>query len=47
MRLQFFDRVGHSAFMVFLNFGGRPSEERRRQFDELRTIFARGSMVLR
>ncbi len=41
LSVQFFDRAGHSAFKVFLNLGGRPSEERRRQFDELRTNFAR------
>ncbi len=42
LSVQFFDRAGHSAFKVFLNFGGRPSEERRRQFDGLRSKFARG-----
>ncbi len=39
LSVQFFDRAGHSAFKVFLNFGGRPSEERRRQFDQLRDRF--------
>ena len=37
---QFFDRAGHSAFKVFLNFGGKPSEQRRRQFADLRARFA-------
>jgi putative hemin transport protein len=41
LSVQFFDRAGHSAFKVFLNFGGRPSEDRRRQFDQLRANFAR------
>jgi putative hemin transport protein len=40
LSVQFFDRAGQSAFKVFLNFGGRPSEERRRQFHDLRARFA-------
>jgi putative heme degradation protein len=40
LSVQFFDRAGQSAFKVFLNFGGKPSEARRRQFDELRSRFA-------
>ena len=37
---QFFDRAGQAAFKVFLNFGGKPSEERRQQFADLRARFA-------
>ena len=37
---QFFDRAGQAAFKVFLNFGGKPSEQRRQQFDDLRARFA-------
>jgi putative hemin transport protein len=40
LSMQFFDKAGHSAFKVFLNFGGKPSEARRRQFDGLRSRFA-------
>jgi putative heme utilization carrier protein HutX len=40
LSVQFFDRAGQSAFKVFLNFGGRPSETRLRQFGELRSRFA-------
>jgi putative heme iron utilization protein len=41
LSLQFFDRAGHGAFKVFLNFGGKPSPQRRQQFAELRAKFAR------
>ena len=41
LSVQFFDRAGQAAFKVFLNFGGKPSEERRQQFADLRTRFAR------
>jgi putative heme iron utilization protein len=41
LSVQFFDRAGQSAFKVFLNFGGKPSEARRKQFDDLRARFAR------
>jgi putative heme iron utilization protein len=41
LSVQFFDRAGQAAFKVFLNFGGKPSEERRRQFAELRERFVR------
>jgi putative heme iron utilization protein len=40
LSVQFFDKAGHSAFKVFLNFGGRPNEARRGQFDDLRSRFA-------
>ncbi|HEX5269796.1 MAG TPA: ChuX/HutX family heme-like substrate-binding protein [Gemmataceae bacterium] len=43
LSVQFFDRAGHSAFKVFLNFGGKPSPERRRQFEDLRGRFALGN----
>ncbi len=39
LSVQFFDRTGRAAFKVFLNFGGQPSEQRRRQFAELRERF--------
>jgi putative hemin transport protein len=38
---QFFDRAGHSAFKVFLNFGGTVSAERAAQFEALRERFKR------
>jgi putative hemin transport protein len=37
--VQFFDRAGHSAFKVFLNFGGTVSAERASQFEALRERF--------
>ncbi len=36
LSFQFFDQAGASAFKVFLNFGGRPSPDRERQFRSLR-----------
>jgi putative hemin transport protein len=36
---QFFDRAGHSAFKVFLNFGGTVGAERAAQFEALRERF--------
>ncbi|HKI32369.1 MAG TPA: ChuX/HutX family heme-like substrate-binding protein [Gemmataceae bacterium] len=42
LSVQFFDRAGQAAFKVFLNFGGKPTAERRRQFDDLRARFALG-----
>ena len=42
LSVQFFDRDGHAAFKVFLNFGGKPTPERREQFAGLRARFARG-----
>ena len=41
LSVQFFDRAGQSAFKVFLNFGGKPTAQRRQQFAELRERFAR------
>jgi putative heme iron utilization protein len=40
LSVQFFDRAGQAAFKVFLNFGGKPSEQRRQQFADLRARFA-------
>jgi putative hemin transport protein len=40
LSVQFFDRAGHAAFKVFLNFGGKPTPQRRQQFAELRARFA-------
>jgi putative hemin transport protein len=42
LSVQFFDRDGAAAFKVFLNFGGKPSPQRRQQFAELRARFALG-----
>ena len=42
LSVQFFDRDGHAAFKVFLNFGGKPTAERTRQFHELRETFRKG-----
>jgi putative hemin transport protein len=39
LSVQFFDRDGAAAFKVFLNFGGKPTAERREQFEELRARF--------
>ncbi len=40
LSVQFYDADGHSAFKVFLTFGGKPpSPERRAQFDALRERF--------
>ena len=40
LSVQFFDRGGQAAFKVFLNFGGKPNEQRRQQFADLRARFA-------
>ena len=39
---QFFDRSGHAAFKVFLNFGGAISSERAERFAQLRERFRKG-----
>jgi putative heme iron utilization protein len=40
LSVQFYDKTGHSAFKVFLTFGGKtPAPERRAQFDALRERF--------
>jgi putative heme iron utilization protein len=39
LSVQFYDAAGDSALKVFLNFGGKPSAERERQFDALRERF--------
>lgn len=41
LSVQFFDRAGHAAFKVFLNFGGKATPERVQQFGELREQFRR------
>ena len=42
LSIQFFDKDGHSAFKVFLTFGGKPpTAERRAQFDRIRDDFGR------
>jgi putative heme iron utilization protein len=44
LSVQFFDTDGHSAFKVFLTFGGKPpAPERRARFDALRERFRRSS----
>jgi len=42
LSVQFFDRAGQAAFKVFLNFGGKPTAERKKEFAELRGRFAVG-----
>jgi putative hemin transport protein len=42
LSVQFFDRDGAAAFKVFLNFGGRPTAERQKEFAELRAQFRSG-----
>ena len=43
LSVQFYDQAGHSAFKVFLTFGGKePSPERRGQFETLRERFRIG-----
>ncbi len=42
LSVQLFDRAGQAAFKVFLNFGGKPTAERRGQFAELRGRFGKG-----
>jgi putative heme iron utilization protein len=42
LSVQFFDREGHSALKVFLNFGGRPTKEREAWFAGVRGRFAKG-----
>ena len=39
---QFFDRSGHAAFKVFLNFGGAISSERAERFAQMRDGFRKG-----
>jgi putative heme utilization carrier protein HutX len=39
LSFQFFDRAGHSAFKVFLNFGQRIPPEKAEQFVQLRDAF--------
>jgi putative hemin transport protein len=39
LSFQFFDRAGHAAFKVFLNFGGKAAPERTAQFAQLREQF--------
>ena len=39
LSVQFFDRAGQAAFKVFLNFGGKPTAERREQFAVLKGRF--------
>ena len=39
---QFFDRSGHAAFKVFLNFGGAISSERAEKFTQMREAFRKG-----
>lgn len=39
LSFQFFDRAGNAAFKVFLNFGGKATPEKAKQFDELRQRF--------
>jgi len=42
LSVQFFDADGHSAFKVFLTFGGKPpTPERRAQFEAVRDRFRR------
>jgi putative hemin transport protein len=40
---QFFDRSGHAAFKVFLNFGGEIAAERAEKFGRMRTELRRES----
>lgn len=39
LSFQFFDRAGHAAFKVFLNFGGKATPEKAKQFEEVRARF--------
>jgi putative hemin transport protein len=39
LSFQFFDRVGHSAFKVFLSFGGNISSEKAERFLQVRENF--------
>ncbi len=39
LSLQFFDRCGHSAFKVFLNFGSRIPPEKAERFVQVRDTF--------
>lgn len=41
LSVQLFDDNGDSALKVFLNFGGKPSAERQRQFASLKERFTR------
>jgi putative heme utilization carrier protein HutX len=42
LSLQFFDTNGDAALKVFLNFAGKPTEQRVHQFESLRQQFASG-----
>jgi putative hemin transport protein len=42
LSFQFFDRSGHSAFKVFLGFGGTIPPERAEQFHQVRDTFRKG-----
>ncbi len=42
LSLQFFDRSGHSAFKVFLGFGGRIPPEKADRFAQIRDTFRKG-----
>ena len=45
LSVQFYDADGHSAFKVFLTFGGKPpTPERRAQFDALRERFRKAAV---
>ena len=39
LRFQFFDRSGHSAFKVFLGFGGSIPPEKAERFTQVRDAF--------
>jgi putative heme iron utilization protein len=39
LRFQFFDRTGHSAFKVFLGFGGSIPPDKAEQFAQIRDTF--------
>jgi putative heme utilization carrier protein HutX len=42
LSFQFFDRAGHAAFKVFVNFGGQATPERADRFAALREQFCKG-----
>lgn len=47
MSFQFFDKDGHSAFKVFLSFGGSaPTAERRAQFEDVRDRFGKSHSTI-
>ena len=41
LSVQLFDRAGHAALKVFLNFGGKPSPDMAEKFAALRQRFRR------